>query len=120
MLFAAAAAAERRLPPFGTRSSGADVDAIDLARGLAYTLLYVYAVKVAAVFMVVVSTIALHTVTLPRWLVCVGFGIAIVLLLSVSFFELLVLLFPVWVATREHRHPRRCARVPVEAGRRGR
>jgi hypothetical protein len=99
MLFAAAAAAGAPLTAVKFQGAPApSPDAVVFARGLAYTLLYVYGVRVAAVFMVVVSTVALQSGTLPRWLVGSGYAIALVLLLSVSFFELLVLLFPLWVA----------------------
>ena len=99
MLFAAAAAAGA--PLIAVKFQDAPVpspDAVVLSRGLAYTFLYVYGVRAAAVFMIVVSTIALQTRTLPRWLVTAGFAIALVLLVGVSFFNLLVLLFPLWVA----------------------
>jgi len=73
-------------------------DTVVLSRGLAHTFLYVYGVRTAAVFMIVVSTIGLRTATLPRRLIIAGSAIALVLLVSVSFFKLLVLLFPLWVA----------------------
>ena len=73
-------------------------DAIGLARALAYTFLYVYGVRVAAVFMISVSTIAYRTASLPRWLVIAGYAIALIMLLSVSFYRFVVLLFPLWVA----------------------
>jgi hypothetical protein len=47
--------------------------------------------------MISVSTIGLRTGALPRWLVVSGYVIALVLLLSVSFYQLVVLVFPVWV-----------------------
>ena len=99
MLFAAVAAAGA--PVIAVKFQDAPLpspDAVVLSRGLAYTFLYVFGVRVAAVFMIVVSTIALRTRTLPRWLVIAGFAIALVLLVGVSFFNLLVLLFPFWVA----------------------
>jgi hypothetical protein len=99
MLFAATAAAGA--PVIAVKFQEAPVpspDAVVLSRGLAYTFLYVFGVRVAAVFMIVVSTIGLRTRTLPRWLVTTGFAIALVLLGGVSFFNLLVLLFPLWVA----------------------
>ena len=99
MLFAAAAAAGA--PLAAVKFQGAPVpspDAIGLARALAYTFLYVYGVRSAAVFMISVSTIAHRTNSLPRWLVIAGYVIAVVLLLSVSFFRFVVLLFPLWVA----------------------
>ena len=99
MLFGAAAAAGA--PLASVRFQGAPVpgpDAIGFARALGYTFLYVYAIRVAAVFVISVSTLALRTASLPRWLVIAGYAIAVVMLLSVSFFRFVVLLFPLWVA----------------------
>jgi hypothetical protein len=99
MLFGAAAAASA--PLASVKFQGAPVpspDSVGLARALAYTLLYVYGVRVAAVFMIAVSTIGLRTASMPRWLVLAGYVIAVVMLLSVSFFKLVVLVFPLWVA----------------------
>jgi len=99
MLFAAAAAAGA--PLAAVKFQGAPVpspDAIGLARALGYTFLYVYGVRSAAVFMISVSTLAHRTAALPRWLVIVGFVIAVIMLFSVSFFKLTVMLFPLWVA----------------------
>jgi hypothetical protein len=99
MLFAAAAAAGA--PLAAVKFQGAPVpstDAINLVRGLAYTFLYVYGIRVAAVFVVSVSTVGLRTAALPRWLAYVGYVFALVMLLSVSFFRFVVLLFPLWVA----------------------
>jgi hypothetical protein len=72
--------------------------AVDLTRALAYSLLFTFGVKAAAVFMTVGSTIGLRTGGLPRWLVYVSWALALVLLLSVSFYSLLILVFPAWVA----------------------
>jgi len=99
MLFAAAAAAGA--PITAVKFQGAPVpspDSVVLARGLGYTFLYVYGVRAAAVFMIVVSTISLRTTILPRWLAFVGYGLAAVLLFSISFFKGIVLIFPAWVA----------------------
>ncbi len=99
MLFAAAAAAGA--PLAAVKFQGAPLpspDAIGLARALAYTFLYVYGVRTAAVFMIAVSTLAYRTASLPRWLVVVGYVIAVIMLFSVSFFKIVVLLFPLWVA----------------------
>jgi hypothetical protein len=99
MLFAAAAAAGASIAVVRFQGSPApSPDAVVFARGLAYALLYVYGVRAAAVFMLVVSTIGRRTGALPRWLALAGYGIAVVLLFSVSYFRLTVLLFPAWVA----------------------
>ncbi len=98
MLFAADAAATAVVT--STRSSG--VQASDPAylfgRALAESLFYVFAVKMSAVFMLVSSNIGQRTGFLPRWFVIVGMLAAIVMLLSVGFFEPLALIFPAWVA----------------------
>ena len=73
-------------------------DTVILSRSLAYAFLYVFAVRAAAVFMLVVSTIARRTGVLPRWLVIAGYVIGLVSLFTVTYVELLVLLFPAWVS----------------------
>jgi hypothetical protein len=99
MMFAAAAAAGSPLAAVKFQDAPIPTpDTIVVVRGLAYTFLYVYGVRAAAVFVVSVSTVALRTAALPRWLVFSGYGIAIVMLLSVSFFRFVVLLFPLWVS----------------------
>jgi hypothetical protein len=52
----------------------------------------------AAVFMIVVSTIGMRLGVLPRWLAVAGHLAALVLILNVSYREALVLVFPAWVA----------------------
>jgi hypothetical protein len=99
MIFAAGAAAgslatiirfgNARLPSPG---------AIELAHGLSYALLYTFAVKMAGVFMMVTSTIGFRTRRLSRWLVYATWALAAFLLLSISFYQLALLVFPAWVA----------------------
>ena len=70
---------------------------LQLFRSLAFSFLFVFAARTAAVFMIVTSTIALRTAVFPRWLVFAGYVIALVMLLSLSALQWVVLLFPVWV-----------------------
>ncbi len=72
--------------------------AIELAHALAYALLYTFAVKMAAVFMIVTSTVGYRTRRFARWLVYATWALAAFLLVSVSFYDLIVLVFPAWVA----------------------
>jgi hypothetical protein len=65
---------------------------------LAFGFLFVYAMRTAAVFMIVVSTIAMRLGVFPRWLVAAGYVAALVLLLNVSYIAALMLVFPAWVA----------------------
>ena len=74
------------------------VDAIDLARSLGYAFLAVFASKMAGVFIIVTSTIALRLGAWPRWISLVGYLAALVLVFSVTYYELILLLLPAWVA----------------------
>jgi hypothetical protein len=67
------------------------------ARALAYALMNVYVVKMAGVFMVTTSTIALYTAIAPRWLAFFGYALAILLLFGGSFFVWSFVVFPLWV-----------------------
>ena len=53
--------------------------------------------KMAANFMFVTSTIGLHAASLPRGMVFVRYGLGWVLLLTVTDFAWIALLFSVWV-----------------------
>jgi hypothetical protein len=61
------------------------------ARALAYV------VKMAGVFMVTTSTIAIYTAIAPRWLAFFGYALAILLLFGASFFAWSFVVFPLWV-----------------------
>jgi hypothetical protein len=97
MLFAADATASAVVAVARTGVPTTDA-AYVFGRALAAALFYVFAVKMAAVFMLVSSNIGRRTGFLPRWFVGIGGLGAIVMLLSVGFFEPLALIFPVWVA----------------------
>jgi hypothetical protein len=73
-------------------------DAVVLARALGFAFLFVFGVRIAAVFMLVASTIGLRTGFLPRWLVVAGYLCGLVFLFTVDYVELLALLLPAWVA----------------------
>lgn len=72
-------------------------DGVLLARSLGFALLFVFGVRMAAVFMLVTSTIGLRTGVLPRWLVVAGFVCGLVFLFTVTYVEALALLLPAWV-----------------------
>ena len=98
MLFATAAAAGSLVAAVKFRDAPVPgPEAVGVARSLAYTFFYVYALRAAAVFMVVASTIGRRSGGLPRWLALAGYAVALVLLLSVSYAPLMALLFPAWV-----------------------
>ena len=98
MLYAAAASAGASLAAIKFQGSPPPTaDVFVFARGLAYTFLFVYGIRAAAVFMIVSSTIGFRTGTLPRWLVFLGYIAALVQLFSVSYSRGFALIFPTWV-----------------------
>jgi hypothetical protein len=57
----------------------------------------VYAVKMAGVFMITTCTLAIRTGILPRWMAFLGYGLALLLLLSSGYLSWVPLVFPLWV-----------------------
>ncbi len=74
-----------------------DSDAYYFGRRTIYTILNVFAFKMAAVFMFSTGTIGLRTAFLPRWVALVGYGCGLVLLLVITSWAWVGLLFPLWV-----------------------
>ena len=66
-------------------------------RRITNTLLNVYAMRMAAVFIVSTTTLAVRLRLIPRWLAVVGYLAAAALLLTVGVIPWLELLFPAWV-----------------------
>jgi hypothetical protein len=63
---------------------------------LGNALIFVFAMRMAAMFVFATSNIGRTTGVLPRWFVIVGFLVGLFLLLSATFSQFLVLVFPVW------------------------
>jgi hypothetical protein len=72
-------------------------EAYYFGRRTIYTLLNIFAFKMAAVFMFSTGMIGLRTAFLPRWVALVGFACALVLLLVITSWTWIGLLFPLWV-----------------------
>lgn len=67
-------------------------------RAAAYQLVNVYAIKMAAVFMISASTAAIRARIFPRWMALLGYGLALLLLLSTGYvFFWAPLVLPLWV-----------------------
>lgn len=98
MLFAAVAVARGLLDNFASGDSPMEQsEGYQIGRGMAYALMNTFGMRMAAVFMFVTSMIGLRTAVLPRWISFVGFGFGLVLLLAITDFAWIVLLFPLWV-----------------------
>ena len=69
----------------------------DLSRAEINQLLNVYGIKMAGVFMISFSTIALRTRIMPRWMAFLGWVLALFLLLSIGTLAWVPLVFPLWV-----------------------
>ena len=67
------------------------------ARATTYEIMNLYAVKMAAVFMISTSTLAIRTGIIARWIAFLGYAFALFLLLSGRYIEWILILFPLWV-----------------------
>jgi hypothetical protein len=99
LLFAASAAASALvvgvryldLPP----PSAADMG---LMRSLSYTLLFAFATRAGAVFLISIATLGLRSHTFPNWFAWTGYLLGAVLLVVVTVWDWIVLVLPAWVA----------------------
>jgi hypothetical protein len=67
-----------------------------IARAFAYTVLNVYAIKMAGVFMLITSTIAVRTAFVARWMAAPGFAMALFLLFASQWVDWSFIVFPLW------------------------
>ena len=66
-------------------------------RRVGYTLLNIYAMRMAAVFAISTTTIATRLGLAPRWLTVLGLASGVLLLLSAGVVPWIELIFPAWV-----------------------
>lgn len=66
-------------------------------RAVTYEIMNVYAYKMAAVFMVATSTLALRTGIIARWIAYLGYTLALGLLFSGRSIDTILMVFPLWV-----------------------
>ncbi len=67
------------------------------ARAAVYIIMNVYAIKMAAVFMISTSTVVIFTRIVPRWIAFVGYLLALLLLVGSYYISWSVAVLPVWV-----------------------
>jgi hypothetical protein len=72
------------------------LDVWTFGRATAYNLMSIYATRMAGVFVLTTSTLALHTGLFPRWLALTGFANGLYSWRP-SWLMLLELVFPIWV-----------------------
>jgi hypothetical protein len=73
-------------------------EAIRATRSISFTLIYVYAARMAGAFVFICNTIALRTGIFSKWVSAVGYVIGLVLVFNFGFFESVTFVFPAWVA----------------------
>lgn len=80
-----------------TRGAPIQTDVVTFGRALIYTIMNVYAIRMAGVFMLSLGTIWLRTRVMPRLFIFLTFGLALLMLLAGSLSAWLVLILPAWV-----------------------
>jgi hypothetical protein len=98
MLFASAAMAGGIIIAYGASPDVlANSDSYSFARAVTFVTLNTYAFKMAGVFMISTCTLFLRTRVTPRWMSLLGYGLALLLLVSISRFSWVILVFPLWI-----------------------
>ena len=98
MLFGAAAVAGALIISFETAPAQLIESAtFHFARAAAYSMMNVYTIKMAGVFMVTTSTIAIYTGFAPRWIAILGYLLALLLLFGSYYLSWSFVVFPLWV-----------------------
>jgi hypothetical protein len=98
MIFAAAAIAGGIIVSYGVAADKLiENGVVTFGRALMYTIMNVYAVRMAGVFMISLDTIWLQTRVVPRPFVFVTYALALLLLVAISFSLWVILIFPAWV-----------------------
>lgn len=95
MLFVGAVTSTSLLAMLAGSDPNADLFAY--GRSTTQTLVSVYAMRMAAVFTLSVSTVGLRTSGLPRWVSYLGYLVALTLLVAAGEHKWFQLLFPAWV-----------------------
>jgi hypothetical protein len=98
MLFVAAALAGGVIAEAGTAHAGSSGQGIlALGRNVTSILVNIYAIRMAAVFILTTVTIGRRTGILSRWLTFSGLAVAVVLLIGTNISVWVELLFPAWI-----------------------
>jgi hypothetical protein len=98
MLFVAAAMVGALILVFAEQPDDlVNAPAFHFARAAIYSLINIYMIKMAAVFIISTSTVAVHTAFSPRWIAILGYVLAAILLLGSGYMAWGFVVFPIWV-----------------------
>ena len=97
MLFTCGAVAGGLVLSFEETSGRLPAEVWSFGRRVTLNLLTVYALRMAAVFTISVTTIAARLGLVPRWLVLFGLATGLVLLVTAGSLPWVEIIFPLWV-----------------------
>jgi hypothetical protein len=98
MMFAAAASAGAIVASYAVDPSGFTASSTYLyARLIVAQIFNVYALRMAAVFLISQATLWVRTGVMPRWMAFITYAVALVLLFIVTQASWVILVFPAWV-----------------------
>ena len=98
MLFAAGAVVGGILSVFALNGeSFVDSTTFHFARSVAYSIINIYAAKVAGAFIISASTLLIYTKLAPRWIALIGYASAAALLFGGYHLGWVFVLFPLWI-----------------------
>ena len=98
MLFVAASAGSGLIFAYAASPKAPfDSSAFTFARAFTYSVMQIYAFKMAAVFMVTTSTLAIRTRITARWIALLGYASAALILFGSGYLDWVVFVFPCWV-----------------------
>jgi hypothetical protein len=98
MMFASAAVAGGTISIYGAAPSQLiESEIYTFGRMVTFEIMNVYTLKMAGVFMLTTCTLSLRTQILPRWMVFLGFILALFLLLSLGSVNWAPIVFPMWI-----------------------
>jgi hypothetical protein len=98
LTFVGAALAGGMLSSFAILSSSMIENSLyTYSRAVMYNVINIYAIRMSGVFMISLGTIWLRTGLMHRGWAFLSYGLALVLLLSISFSAWVTLIFPAWV-----------------------
>jgi hypothetical protein len=98
MLFASAALAGSVIISYDASAVASPAGGMyGFGRAATYITLNTYAMRMAGVFMISTCTMLVKTGVMPRWMGMLGYALALILLLTISSFSWVSLVFPAWV-----------------------
>jgi hypothetical protein len=98
MMFVAASATSGLILAYSAQPRALfDSGIFAFARAFIFSIVHIYAFKMAAVFMITASTLAVRTRVTARWIAWLGYLSAAFLLIGSGYLDWVLLVFPAWV-----------------------